>query len=423
MSRVINLFLRVLTLLSKFLIVVFLARFLSPESVGLYGLFVVTISYTLYLLGFDFYTFSSRDILKHDQTIWGRLFKSQLVFFCLTYLIVLPLSLLLFFNGYLPFEYVFYFLLLLVLEHINQEFSRLLIVLSEQLYASIALFFRSGLWCLLVMTWMWLSPESRELHTVFVFWIGGGVLAALIGVWRCYSLRVSGWRDSVDWSWIKRGLSVAIPLLISTLALRGIFTLDRYLFESLVSLEILGAYTLFMGLGNALMSFLDAGVFMYAYPKLIRLHKEQNYIEFSKEMKQLAVLTVGFCVVFAIGSSIVLPIILQWLGNAVYVHNQNLFWSLLLVMTLYAVSMVPHYGLYARDKDKPLIYTHIIGFTVFIFSVYLISKYNEFWAVPFSLNIAFLIIFIMKMWAYWRISRLRGKSAKINVEWQQRNLS
>ena len=414
--RVVNLFLRLLTLFSKFVIIIYMARVLSPSDVGLYGLFVVSVSYSLYFLGFDFYTFSSRDILGRDKAVWGQLFKSQLVFFGLTYLIVLPLSSLLCIYGFLPFEFFIWFVLLMILEHMNQELSRLLIVLSEQLYASLALFFRSGLWCLVAMVCMWLEPEFRNLQTIFFLWTIGGALGVAVGLWRCSRLKVSGWKESVDWGWIRKGLMVAGPLLVSTLALRGLFTVDRYWFESLVSLEALGAYTLFMGLGNALISFLDAGVFMFSYPKLIRLYKQQDSEGYAQEMKRMALLTLGFCVAFALGSAIVLPVLLEWLDNEIYIKFQSLFWCLLFAMSLFAIGMIPHYGLYTKDNDKPLIYSHIIGFVFFLLSTNLISKIDKFWAVPVSLSLTFFVIFLIKSVVYWRLSASHGRDKKITVK-------
>lgn len=75
--RLINIALRGMTLGSKFLLIFFLARFLEPAELGLYGLLVATIGYALYLLGLDFYTYSTREILKRERNEWGGLLKNQ----------------------------------------------------------------------------------------------------------------------------------------------------------------------------------------------------------------------------------------------------------------------------------------------------------------------------------------------------------
>src|SRR5690606_25728126 len=128
---------------AKFILIFFLARFLAPQEVGLYGLVAVTIAYGLYLVGFDFYTYSTRDLLKHERQVWGKYLKSQGAFLGIMYLLVLPASLLLFVFDFLPWRVAAWFVLLLVMEHISQETNRLLIVVSEQIAARLVLFLRS----------------------------------------------------------------------------------------------------------------------------------------------------------------------------------------------------------------------------------------------------------------------------------------
>lgn len=405
MMRLLNLGLRGITLISKFILIFFIARFLEPQAVGLYGLVVVTIAYSLYLVGFDFYTYSTRDLLKHDRQVWGKYLKSQGAFFGVMYLLVLPASLLLFAFDLLPWSIAIWFLLLLVMEHISQEMNRLLIVLSEQIAASLVLFLRSGAWCLVAIGWMWLVPEKRTLSTVFECWAAGNLLAIGLGAWRCTKLNAVGWKQGIDWQWIRRGVKVAIPLLIGTLALRGVYTIDRYWFEALVSLEVLGAYVLFIGMCNALMSFLDAGVFMYSYPALIQKHNASDGVGFQQEMKRLWLLTSAFSLFFVVASVIAMPWILSWLDRPVYTEHQQLFWWLLASMMLYAIGMVPHYGLYATGKDKPIVKSHILGLVVFVPAVWVLSRYDAYLAVPASLVIVFFIIFVFKSFVYMRLKK------------------
>jgi O-antigen/teichoic acid export membrane protein len=58
-----NVTLRGLTQLSKFLLLVFLARHFEVAEVGIWGLINITIAIGLYLLSSDFHIFNSREIL------------------------------------------------------------------------------------------------------------------------------------------------------------------------------------------------------------------------------------------------------------------------------------------------------------------------------------------------------------------------
>ena len=87
----INLALRGITLGSKFLLSIYLVKFLSLEANGEYGIFVATISMLTYVLGLDFYSFNNREILQENSLESGKKIKNQFFLFTLVYLLVLPL--------------------------------------------------------------------------------------------------------------------------------------------------------------------------------------------------------------------------------------------------------------------------------------------------------------------------------------------
>lgn len=403
-TRLINIALRGMTLASKFLLIFFLARFLEPAELGLYGLLTATIGYALYLLGFDFYTFTTREILKRDRSEWGGLLKDQGALSLVLYAIFLPLLSLVFIKGLLPWHVAGWFFALLVLEHLTQELGRLLIAISEQLFASVVLFLRSGMWAVAVTALMFIAPESRSLGFVLGAWTIGGVAALLLCAYRLNQLGIAGWQKKIDWSWICKGLKVAIPLLVATLAIRGLFTLDRYWFGDLAGLNILGAYVLFMGICNALMSFLDAGVFAFIYPGLISAYNKQDSDAFRLGLRKMLIQTLLLTIVFAAISIVLIDPLLSWLNKPLYLEHQDLFQWLLLATLLYAVGMVPHFALYAQGQDRPIIHSHIASLICFIPTTWLLSIHWPYLAVPLGLCTAFALILLWKSWAYFALT-------------------
>lgn len=404
LRRLANVGLRGSTLASKFFLVLLLARLLEPEEVGLYGLIIVTVAYALYLLGFDFYTFTTREIIHRDRSEWGGLLKNQGAFSALLYLVFLPALSIVFYLDLLPVRLAGWFFLLLVLEHVNQELGRLLIAISKPLTASVLLFLRSGLWAFAIAALMFAWPESRSLSTVLLGWSIGGTAAALLGLISLHNLDLGGWDSKVDWTWIRKGVRVAVPLLIATLAIRGVHTVDRYWFEALVGLDTLAAYVLFMGMSTALMSFLDAGVFAFLYPALIQHWKQGSAANFCESLHRLVIQTAAITVGFAICAMFALPLILDWLDRPVYTENANLFVWLMLATVLFAVSMVPHYALYAQGKDKHLIASHLLALPVFGASTALVMPVNHVLAVPAGLCVTFAFILLWKTIAYYKLT-------------------
>ncbi|WP_271044163.1 lipopolysaccharide biosynthesis protein [Pseudomonas sp. VB3] len=400
----VNVAIRGLTLVSKFLLIFFLARFLEPAELGLYGLLAATVGYSMYLLGFDFYTYSTRELLKCKRDEWGGILKAQGALTMMLYLFFLPFLGLLFVFDLLPMKVFTWFFVLLVLEHLNQEIGRLLVTVSEQVYASLALFLRSGLWAVLVAGLMFAEPEMRNLNVVFSAWALGGLLALGVGVLRIRRLKLSGWRARVDWRWIIKGLKVALALLVATLAVRGVFTLDRYWFQELAGQDLLGAYVLFMGISMALMSFLDAGIFAFIYPGLISAYQQQDAPSFRRGVFKLLLQTVCVSGGFAVIALLAIGPLLVWLDKPLYSQEQGLFIWILLSTVLYALGMIPHYGLYAQGRDRPIIYSHIASLIVFILSTWIFAHFWPRLAVPLGLCVSFFCVLCWKSWSFSRLT-------------------
>lgn len=374
---------------------------MSPVEVGVYGLLTATVAYGLYFVGLDFYTFTTRELAGHEKCVWGALLKNQMVLSLGLYCLVLPFLVLLFITGLLPWGIAQWFFLLLVLEHICQELTRFFVAASEQLASSIVLFLRQGMWAISIVALMLFDEGSRNLDTVFSAWVLACLIAIAFSLIKFKKMGIAGWLSKIDRAWIWRGVKVAAPFLLATLALRGVFTVDRYWMQIIGGLELVGAYVLFVGVANTLMAFLDAGVFSFAYPGMISAYKNHKPREFRLKVREMLVLTLAFSVVFSVVSSVLLPSLLDWLGKGVYLENEALFYWLLLAAILNAFSMIPHYALYSQQHDRSIIQSHLAALPIFVLAVTSIYIWVPALAVPLGLCISQLFVFIWKLCSYY----------------------
>lgn len=410
--KIFNLGLRGVSLGGKFLLIFLLARFLMPEELGLYGLLAVAISYSLYLLGFDYYTYSTRELVSRGEQGWGQVLKSQSALFCTLYAVVLPILSLAFYFGVLPIRLIGWFFVLVIIEHMNQELFRLFVAISQPLKASIVLCFRSGLWAIAIVLIMIFMPSARTLDAVLIAWLIGGVIALGLSLRWLYAMRIQGWQSEVDWMWIRNGLRVAGPLLIATLALRGLSTFDRYWFEYILGLENLGAYVLFTGVCSALIAFLDAGVFSFIYPLLIKAWHQNDHISFSTLMRKMLWQTVLLVLFFSILCELSIAYLVSWLDKPIYLQSMDLFPWILAGNVFFALGLIPHYGLYAQRQDRPIIVSHIAALGIFVASTIALSEIQPRLAVPISTAIAFLSILCWKTWCYCQVTPAQFRSIK-----------
>lgn len=405
-KRLLNLSLRAATLLSKFALIFVLAKLLEPAEVGLYGLLSATVFYVLMALGFDFYTYATRELIVADRREWAGMLRDQGVFYSITYSGLLPLCLLLFWLGFLPWELAVWFFPLLALEHLAQELTRLLVAISEPLWASIVLFVRSGAWAIVAVLWMWLDPTQRTLGFVLAAWTAGVLASCLLGASRLRGFDRASLKRAVDWQWIRKGIRIAFPFVLATLSLRALYTVDRYWIEALGGLEVLAAYVLFVGIANAIMSFLDAAVFTFAYPALIAVAGKGDQAGFDQQMARLTRQTLMVTALLAAGALLCAGPVVDWLDRPSYSQQFPLLYWTVLAAALSGISMIPHYGLYARRKDRPIILNHLLSLPIFVIAAFALMPLLQIAAIPAAMAAAFLFLLVTKAIAFRRCGPL-----------------
>lgn len=374
-----NACLRAVTMGSKFLLLFFLARYLTPGQVGEYGLVVATVSAAIYLIGLDFYVFNTREMLAGKKSEWARLIRDQLALHLVVYVVVMPLLLTVFFTSTLPWRFAAWFYIILVLEHLSQEAYRILVTISRPLLGNLVMFFRAGAWAYAVIALMATHPSTRGLYTVFAAWATGVGISILITI---YSFRGMGWRDAismpVDWEWIKRGIKISLHFAIGTLALRGIVTIDRYILEHYAGTTSVGVYVFYSGIGNAVQEFVNTGLIVILYPKIIAAYQQGHFDEFRALVRRMAVgSTVAVIALAGIAAVAIYPVV-SLLHKPIYGEHLVTYWVILGSAVAAILGLTPHYVLYARHQDRAIVLSGIIAFVIAIAANFLlVPRYKE----------------------------------------------
>jgi len=387
--RLFNVVLRVASMVSRLFLVFGLAYFLEPVELGEYGILVVSIGFSVLVVGGDYYTYSHRELLSSGRNNTCFIIQHHIVALLILYLFLLPLQYLYFFSGLLAWEFVGWFFALLVSEHLAQELNRLLIVIRQPLMAGFVLFVRMGSWVWGLILWMWLEPSSRYIENVYLFWLFGSLSSVFLAcfiVWK--NTQIWEW-SKIDWGWIKKGFGVGGLFLISALSFKMLTTVDRYFVEYLTNAEILAAYVLYIGLAMSIYSIIDAAVFSFLYPQVVSTWRASKFVSFSILMKELWQVTLGGSVFLALFIGISSPWILGWMGKDVYLDNIWLLRILLLAAIVYSIGLVPHYGLYAKGGDKEIMMINISSLLVLIVSIGLVMTVWAEGSVAIGLLIAF----------------------------------
>lgn len=371
-DSILNLCYRGLTIIAKFLLSIIIVKELSVTELGVYGIFQTTITLLIYLLGADFYTYNARELIKNDQKSLDYYIGNQLVFHGLIYIIVLPLSLLIFFYNVIDTNYIIYFYSILVLEHISQEIYRILIVLKKSVISSLTLFLRAGLWIMVLCLFWQMGWGKTEIEYIFKFWIIGSMLSVIIGVWHLNFKPVF----KIDFKWIKTGVRMATPFLIATVFYKVIEFSGRYFIDFYWTKAEVGIFTFFSGISNAMFVFVQSMVIIVMSPYLIE-SSNKGKSEFNKVFRDYKKRIITTTIIGFVLACICIYPLLLFVDNEELLQNMLAFVLLLLAVAFFCFSYIPHYGLYVYHKDRALLICSIFGaIAIVILNFLLVPKYG-----------------------------------------------
>ena len=200
----------------------------------------------------------------------------------------------------------------------------------------------------------------------------------------------------MDTPWIVQGLRNAMLYFGATLALKGMTTVDRYMVQHTSSSEVVGAYVAYIGIGMTLINLLDAAVFAPIFPRLIRFHAAGDQSAYEKQYKALRNQTWALSILASLISCFIAPFVFRWADKPIYLTHMSIYYVVVIGVFFYAVSMVPHYALYARRKDKAIVGTQIGALLPFALTFAMTSSQFPAESAALSLAVAFAFMFTLK---------------------------
>ncbi len=362
----INLFiLRGMSLISKFVLLFVLAGKGSEQLVFTYGLLFSLVTYVTYFLSFDLYTYTTRVFistpLKNKYTVLYQHCISSL----LISLISLPLIGFLFYFNVLDSSLIIQFYIIVILEFSCAEIYRLLVASKMPNRAVFYLFLRGGGWTLVYSAMAYFEEDYLSVSGLLSFWIAGMLGTLCIGFFYiCNCLKgVEGKRYfSIDVFY--KGIFVAIPILISTLSIRGVFTLDRVFISNSEDLSYASSYVFFSSVSSAIIALIDSGVLVKYMPLLM----ESCGDKYLKYRKRILFQTFLLSVILSFLIFVFVCFLMRFESYSQYKEFYDIFFIGLLSAVLFSISQSYSVVLYVNGKDFHQVFCNLIVFVLGIFA-------------------------------------------------------
>lgn len=386
---------------SRFILIFSIAKLLTPAEVGSFGLMLATVSFSVLVIGADYYTYAQRELLARPIEEWSFVIQNQVKAQLLLYCVLIPAQLAIFIFGYIDWQYAIWFFALLLVEHIAQEINRMLVIMHKQFMASWVLFVRMGSWVLFVIPLMVFFPEYQNIRTLYSAWLMGCFAAIVMGLFAIKKA-VPMWHwQPTDRIWMNKGFRVGGAFLLATICMKGLLTFDRYAVEALGNPEMLGVYVFYIGIVMGVYSILDPAVFSFLYPKMLQNYQMHRQDEYKKTFKELMWSTIVISLFLAVFIWVITPYLIDWIDKPVYKEYIESLGFLIIAGFLFAIGYIPHYALYAMKADKWIMTAHITALLVFFAVVAVIRSENTgIQTVSIALVFAFSWMLIVKTASY-----------------------
>jgi O-antigen/teichoic acid export membrane protein len=353
--------LRLFSVGGKVLLMLYLAEYFSLVELGIYGLFVATNTIAIYVAGFEFYTFTTREILTVDRAEWPRAVASQLRFHAVAYLALGPMIAVVFALGVLPSRTAGWFCLVLICTHATQELYRLLIASSRPLAAYAVSACAHGVWVFPVMGLGLVWPAARNLDVVFGGWAVGAFAATVGGLAMLRRLGLLDRRATGSWALVRRGMKVSWMFFVVALCFRLIDLSDRYFIQWFLGESQVGVYTLYGSVARVLQDLVFTGFVAAVFPSFVAAYQHRDAEEFAARRRQLrrAVIAATAALVpcFVVGVHALLAI----LDKPAFRAELTSYYILIAAAAVSALTLIPQYSLYAWRRDRVILQAAVLG--------------------------------------------------------------
>jgi O-antigen/teichoic acid export membrane protein len=346
--------LRSMTIVAKFGVTLFIARYLGLAELGVYGIVTSVMAVGPVVLGFGVANNLAREGARRGV---AAITLPLLQYFCF----IAPIYLVLWAgSGLIWPERAAWFALiatLLFLDHVQTELFSLMTTNGAAYGANVTYFIRFAGWALLYMPAAFVDQRLRSLDAVLVFWLGGCVLAT--GVVLLFTRR---------WGWgaALRALPrsrIQLPhkhgsmgLYLGDVANVSFVYLDRYVVGLFLSPKILGVYVLYWSITNALNNLITVSVVQIQQGALVKVAQGASH-RFNAALRAVCLKGAGLALVMGAFATALMYVVVPHLGRPLADDYLPLMFVLaagLVLRTLYEAVGI---SFYAYGRDDLILYT------------------------------------------------------------------
>ncbi len=353
---------RVGMLAAKFILSLFIARFLGLEELGIYGLIVGASGTVQSIMRGGVFTLLSRDAVHQSLAELTHHLRHYGLGMILVYILMIPVA----YGIGWYFDATMLAMLALAVfltEHLCFDAFVLVNNLQYPKLANFVFTLQSASWIYLYVVLAFLYPSLQTLEAVLSFWIGGGMVAMLLAAWLS---RGWPWKKAfgskLERLWYPEKIKSSFKLYVTDVLSVANYYMDRYIVTLFLNLEITGIYVLFSQVVTATWNLVNSGVMVVYRPRLIKVYDSCNLAPFNELFKICLKRTLLTTFALSLLAGLTVPLILRFAQNDALLEYIPLLWIMLAVLLVRICATAAGGALFAMHKDRENFYLSVVSF-------------------------------------------------------------
>ena len=267
-SILIDTFVRLISILSKFLFGIFLLKYLDEHNFGLFTYINAIIFFCIYLCSFDIYTFFHRDYVKKKLTLEELITYQIKVSTTITILVSILLFLYFSISNDLSLILKISICLLLLIETLYAEMFRVFRLIDKFSFANLVNLLKIITMSLSLLLFIGFEIENK-LSIIIIFWIVSSLLCIYLMLSKLQYNFKKYMNYTLQFKYFYKALLSSLLMFLSTVVIRFLLSFDRLFFGYINNSEALVIFGFFFMIGSVLTIMIDAGVGSKLYANIL----------------------------------------------------------------------------------------------------------------------------------------------------------
>tara|TARA_Y100000389_G_C17468464_1_gene527976 strand:+ start:3194 stop:4450 length:1257 start_codon:yes stop_codon:yes gene_type:complete len=388
--------LRSISILSRFLLIFILINKLSLIEFSNFGLISVSVTYLVYLFGYELHNYTSKELIKTNVKRWSFILFNRLYFSLISFFILF-ISLF-FLNKYLVFfENIYIFILIILFEHLITEINRVFYIIGNYRKFLIFDFVRKSLFPFIIIIFIYLFKYKIDLDFVIKVWLLSNIVSMSLSFFYLIKMnfKISGNDFFFNINFLLSGIKESTPLLISIIIGNFVFIADRYFLKIFFDEFILSSYMFFIAISLLPLSIVD-GTVVTKHLRSFLINSNKNISKFKLNFLKSLKLTLLIIFFFDFTSIILIDEIIQFTGKKILSEYIFIFHFLIIMGNLVCINKILEMSLYALNLNLYILKSNILLIIIFFISSFfsIVQKNNiEIFLIGLLISFIFSIIY------------------------------